>query len=124
MSNQRIDAAAELLHRRARLASAELSVAGVGTRPAGETPPSHPLVSCVVAVRRAVGLPPARFAEASTDANAALARGIPAIAVGLGHGQGQHTRAERVDTTGLDCALTALAKLLDARTAKPAGSGS
>ena len=123
LSGDRVNAAAVFLRRQARLRKAEVSVIGVGTRPAGQTARSHPLVSDVVAAREAAGLPKASLTEASTDANAALGRRIPAITVGLGRSYGAHTRSERVDTAGLDRAMTALAKLLDARTAATGGPG-
>ena len=55
----------------------------VGDRPSGITPRAHPLVQAAVAVNRALGRD-AELASASTDANVAIALGIPAIALGAG----------------------------------------
>jgi tripeptide aminopeptidase len=79
----------------------------LGRRPAGELPGSHPLAAAAVAALRGSGLR-AQFTAASTDANAAHAAGVPAIAIGVTTGAGEHTPAEWIDTTplatGLRCA--------------------
>jgi acetylornithine deacetylase/succinyl-diaminopimelate desuccinylase-like protein len=55
----------------------------LGDRPSGITPRAHPLVQAAVAANRALGRD-AELASASTDANVAIALGIPAIALGAG----------------------------------------
>ena len=55
----------------------------VGERPSGETPVSDPLVRTALVATRALGVEP-ELAAASTDASAAIALGIPAIALGAG----------------------------------------
>jgi len=55
----------------------------VGDRPCGITPRAHPLVQAAIAANRALGRD-AELASASTDANAPIALGIPAIALGAG----------------------------------------
>ncbi len=60
-----------------------LDVQLVGDRPSGLTPRKHPLVQLALAANRALGRD-AELASASTDANVAIARGIPAIALGGG----------------------------------------
>ncbi|PYP53209.1 MAG: peptidase M20 [Gemmatimonadetes bacterium] len=55
----------------------------VGDRPCGITPRAHPLVQAAIAANRALGRD-AELATASTDANAPIALGIPAIALGAG----------------------------------------
>ncbi len=55
----------------------------VGDRPCGITPRTHPLVQAAIAANRALGRD-AELASASTDANAPIALGIPAIALGAG----------------------------------------
>lgn len=78
----------------------ELSVEVIGDRPAGATPRSDPLVCAAVDATRAVGREP-ELAVASTDANAAIARGIPAIALGAGGTAGNtHLPSEWYDNTG------------------------
>jgi len=60
-----------------------LEVQLVGDRPCGITPRVHPLVQAAIAANRALGHD-AELTSASTDANAAIALGIPAIALGAG----------------------------------------
>src|SRR5881409_3195198 len=55
----------------------------VGDRPSGTTPRTHPLVQVALAANRALGRD-AELAAASTDANVAIALGVPAIALGAG----------------------------------------
>jgi tripeptide aminopeptidase len=64
-------------------------------RPAGSMPRAHPLVAAVLRARRAVGLPEA-MGDGSTDANAALAAGIPAVALGCCVGEDMHALTERI----------------------------
>ena len=64
-------------------------------RPAGSVPLAHPLVAAVLRARRAVGLPDAT-GDGSTDANAALAAGIPAVALGCCVGEDMHAPTERI----------------------------
>jgi tripeptide aminopeptidase len=57
----------------------------------------HPLILTAVDVHRHLGIPVDAVATGSTDANAAVARGIPAIAVGGSYGGGAHTVHEWAD---------------------------
>jgi tripeptide aminopeptidase len=87
-------------------------VAVFGDRPAGTTPASQPLVRMAEDATRAVGLTP-QLASSSTDANVAMAAGIPAIAIGAGgDAGGTHTTGEWYDNTdgpaGLERALLVL----------------
>jgi acetylornithine deacetylase/succinyl-diaminopimelate desuccinylase-like protein len=65
----------------------------IGRRPAGALPRQHPLVEAAAAALRGAGRE-VTFTAASTDANAAHPRGIPAVAVGVTVGAGEHTEAE------------------------------
>jgi len=90
---ERLDASVQALleralqdeNRRRRPATAPLAltVARIGERPSGLTPPSHPLVQAAVAATRAVGYDH-QLACASTDANIPIALGVPAVALGAG----------------------------------------
>lgn len=81
-------------------AALELAVEVIGDRPAGLTPKSDPLVCAAMEATRAIGREP-ELAAASTDANAAIACAIPAIALGAGGTAGNtHTEAEWYDNTG------------------------
>lgn len=92
----------------------ELVIEPLGRRPAGSTPPAHPLVQAARAARRAAGLPPAEENASSTDANAALGRGLPAICLGLSHGADAHRPDEYVELEPLGPGLAALEALIDA----------
>jgi acetylornithine deacetylase/succinyl-diaminopimelate desuccinylase-like protein len=75
-------------------------VARIGARPGGSTPDDSPLVTAAVAATRLVGREP-ELATASTDANAAMSVGVPAIAIGGGgRGGAAHTSREWFDSTG------------------------
>jgi len=64
-------------------------------RPAGSVPLSHPLVAAVLRARRSVGLPDTT-GDGSTDANAALAAGIPAAVLGCCAAEDMHAPTERI----------------------------
>jgi acetylornithine deacetylase/succinyl-diaminopimelate desuccinylase-like protein len=83
----------------------------VGRRGAGRIAVEHPLVQSTLDIRRALGLPE-RCASGSTDANAAAALGIPAIAVGCANGSGMHTLQERIDLPSLQLGRRQLAAIV------------
>jgi acetylornithine deacetylase/succinyl-diaminopimelate desuccinylase-like protein len=119
-----INAATAQEHGRRAHGTAPLTVhvESLGDRPAGETPASHPLVSAALDATRLVGRDP-ELGAASTDANAPIALGIPAVALGAGgRGGDAHTAQEWFEnasgTTGVARALVVLccvAGLMDAR---------
>jgi acetylornithine deacetylase/succinyl-diaminopimelate desuccinylase-like protein len=75
----------------------DVAIERIGARPCGETPAEHPLVRCAEQATRLVGREP-ELALASTDANAAIAEGIPGIAIGAGgNGGDAHTLDEWFD---------------------------
>jgi acetylornithine deacetylase/succinyl-diaminopimelate desuccinylase-like protein len=77
-----------------------VTVEVIGDRPAGATLPDHPLVQAALQATRAVGAAP-ELSVASTDANVAIAQGIPAIALGAGGTAGDtHLTSEWYDNTG------------------------
>lgn len=87
-------------------------IESIGSRPCGETPADHELVRAAVDATRLAGRTP-DLALASTDANAAIDAGIPAIAIGAGgRGGDAHTHTEWFDnlhgTAGVARALTIL----------------
>jgi tripeptide aminopeptidase len=73
----------------------------VGRRAAGRLDRDAPLLRTVLGVRERLGLPTS-LSEGSTDANAALAAGIPALCVGVGRGSGMHTLQEQIDPRSLE----------------------
>ena len=78
-----------------------VSVEIVGRRPCGRLDRDHPLLAAARAVRAELGLPDVLDAG-STDANAALARGIPALTLGVAFGGGSHTLEEWIDAASLE----------------------
>ena len=108
-----------------RLAAApglQLSVQRLDSRPAGSLPLSHPLVTAVMRARGAAGLP-ATPADGSTDANAALAAGIPALALGCCAGENMHAPDERIRAATIGAGArqlrAVLTELLDLAPAPP-----
>lgn len=73
----------------------------LGARPAGRLAREDPLLETVRTVRAELGLPDV-LGDGSTDANAALAAGIPALVVGVARGSAMHTLDERIDVSSLE----------------------
>jgi tripeptide aminopeptidase len=77
-----------------------LEMVPLGTRPSGETPAAHLLVRTAVAATRFIGQTPV-LAAASTDANVAIAHGVPGIALGGGgRGGDPHLPTEWYENAG------------------------
>jgi hypothetical protein len=71
----------------------------VGDRPGGQVGDDAPIVTAVVSVTRALGLPVA-LVEGSTDSNLPISLGIPAVTIdGGGSAQGTHSLDESFDST-------------------------
>ena len=85
-----------------------VSVHAIGERPAGQLDPDHPLATLAAQVLREAGIAP-RLTAASTDANAAYPRGIPALTLGITTGEGTHTEQEWIDIDPVAAGLAALA---------------
>jgi tripeptide aminopeptidase len=98
----------------------EVSVETVGRRPAGRLDRAHPLLSAVRAVRSELDLPD-QLGEGSTDANAALALGIPAVTIGVARGGGMHTLEEYIEVSTLAAGRAQLVGILQAVLAGDAG---
>jgi tripeptide aminopeptidase len=81
----------------------------LGDRPAGRLDPGHPLVRAAVDALHEAGIEVASL-PTSTDANAAHARGIPAVALGVTTGSGEHTPLEWIDTRPIERGVRALAR--------------
>ncbi len=77
-----------------------LEVEELGRRPAGRLDRRQPLLATVRRVRDELGLPD-ELVAASTDANAALAAGIPALCLGCATGGEMHTPDEYIDIGSL-----------------------
>jgi len=74
-----------------------LETVDLGRRPAGRLDPAHPLLAAAHAALAAHGIA-GRETAASTDANAAHAAGVPALALGVTRGSGEHTPEEWIET--------------------------
>lgn len=85
----------------------------VGDRPSGRIPVDHPLVRLAAAALHASGFK-ARYETGSTDANALLAAGLPAVTVGLTTGGNSHRLDEYIDTGPLGGGMRHLALLATA----------
>jgi acetylornithine deacetylase/succinyl-diaminopimelate desuccinylase-like protein len=120
LDTARLDAAVQRLVAAARGAASreiDVHVDVLGRRPGGVVPAEHPLVRDAVAALEAAGAGTPALVASSTDANAALAAGIPAVTVGLADTSGVHSAQERVDVSPLPGALSALARLVARRAA-------
>jgi tripeptide aminopeptidase len=78
----------------------EVTTEIVGRRPAGRLERKAPLLAAVLEVRRRLRLP-VKLGEGSTDANAALAAGIPALCLGVARGDSMHSLHERIERSSL-----------------------
>jgi tripeptide aminopeptidase len=91
----------------------EIRIENLGNRPAGRMDSGHALVVAATDALRGIGLEP-RLVSTSTDANAALDAGIPAIAIGVTEGSGEHTPDEWIATAPVAGGLRALAATVNA----------
>lgn len=82
-------------------------ISDIGRRPAGQAAPSHPLVRAAVTALEQAGVT-AELGASSTDANAAHAARVPAVALGVTRGAGEHTPQEWIETGPIGQGLTAL----------------
>jgi tripeptide aminopeptidase len=96
----------------------EVEVDILGERPAGSVPHDHPLLVTALDARAALGLEPA-IESGSTDANAALALGIPAIGLGVSRGRDMHTVDEAIQISSLELGARQLELILDAVLREP-----
>ncbi len=85
--------AAENAARSTRVGAVSAELTPIGDRPAGATPKDASIVANAIAAITAFGYTPT-FEASSTDANAPMAKGVPAITIGSG---GTGGRAHSVD---------------------------
>jgi acetylornithine deacetylase/succinyl-diaminopimelate desuccinylase-like protein len=90
-----------------------LEIEEVGRRPAGRLDRRQPLLATVRRVREELGLPD-ELVAASTDANAALAAGIPALCLGCATGGEMHTPDEYIEIGSLAAGRDQLRSVLRA----------
>ena len=94
----------------ARRHGVEVELERVGERPAASGG-NEALVEAAERALRSVGFDPVRSAS-STDANAAMAAGIPALCFGVYRGGDAHRAGEWIEPASLDEGMAALAALL------------
>jgi len=82
----------------------------IGERPAGVVSADSPIVQIAAGTLSALGLDPS-FDASSTDANVAIAAGIPAVCIGLTTGGNVHRSDEFIDLEPVSKGVTQLALL-------------
>lgn len=89
--------AAENAARSTRVGAVSAELTSIGDRPAGNTPKDSAIVTNTIAAITAFGYAPS-FEASSTDANAPMAKGVPAITIGSGGTGGRaHSTDEWID---------------------------
>lgn len=83
----------------------------IGSRPAGEIPPDHPLVILAIDCLEALEIQP-ELSIGSTDANVPLSQDLLAVCIGLTTGGGAHTIEEYIDLPPLEKGLAQLVMLI------------
>ena len=83
----------------------------IGDRPAGAIPPDHPLVGAACAALESAGIVP-ELRSGSTDVNALLAAGVPAVCVGVSTGGGAHRLDEFINTGPVNSGMRQLGLLI------------
>lgn len=105
------DKARSIIHSYARN-GVTVALEQIGSRPAGEIPPDHPLVQFSMDVLHSLNLSPT-LEIGSTDANIPLNSGYPAVCVGLTRGNHPHTQREYIEIAPLQKGLAQLLELVD-----------
>lgn len=97
--------ALQQLYQRARAAirgavggDGDLRMRRIGNRPGGHVETNTPIIGAVLGARKASALGPPEFRASSTDANAAVAAGVPATCIGVTTGGEAHTPREWIRT--------------------------
>ncbi|GAB4455701.1 MAG: M20/M25/M40 family metallo-hydrolase [Anaerolineales bacterium] len=85
----------------------------IGSRPAGEMSPGHPLVKLAQKCLAEQGLESV-LTSGSTDANIPLSRGYPALVLGVTQGGGAHTKGEFIETEPVEKGMTQLVRFVRA----------
>jgi di/tripeptidase len=89
----------------------EVSIQVVGDRPSAALAQDHALVRAAQSVLRSLNIGPGSREIGSTDANIPLARGIPAICIGITTGGDAHTTGEFIDTLPVSAGMQQLTLL-------------
>lgn len=89
-----------------------VSIDLLGERPAGSMPPETPIVRCAARIIESLGLT-LKADPGSTDANIPIARGIPAVRIGLTRGSGAHRTDERIELPPIALGMRQLLHLVE-----------
>jgi di/tripeptidase len=84
----------------------------IGDRPGGSLPEDHPLIVAACSALKSAGVRECRLEIGSTDANAPLSKGYPAICIGLTRGDGAHTPHEYIEISPIEKGYAALINLI------------
>ncbi|MCK5053889.1 MAG: M20/M25/M40 family metallo-hydrolase [Anaerolineales bacterium] len=84
----------------------------IGERPGGSLPADDPLIEAACKALKSAGVHECRLDVGSTDANAPLSRGYPAICIGLTRGDGAHTPQEYIEISPIEKGYKALTNLI------------
>jgi len=90
----------------------KVKISMIGERPGGSLPDDHPLIKAACSALKSAGIRDCRLEVGSTDANAPLSKGYPAICIGLTRGDGAHTPHEYIEIPPLERGYTALTNLI------------
>jgi tripeptide aminopeptidase len=104
------DRVTRLVDRSNRGDAVDYTAESIGERPAGVVAVDSPIVQIAANTLAALGLEPS-FDASSTDANAPIAAGIPAVCVGLTTGGNVHRTDEYIDLDPVPMGITQLALL-------------
>jgi len=105
------DKARSIVHSYARN-GVTVALEQIGSRPAGEIPPDHPLVQLAMQVLHSLNLS-SSLEIGSTDANIPLNCGYPAVCIGLTRGNHPHTQREYIEIAPLQTGLAQILALAD-----------
>ena len=109
---EKLIADVEKIIREAHQSGLQFETKMVGTRPAGELSPDHPLIRLAKDCVREQGLD-AILTTGSTDANIPLSKGLPALVLGITKGGGAHTREEFIKTGPVTQGMEQLVSFLE-----------
>jgi len=96
-------------------------VTTVGERPAGSLPRDHPLAQLAQETLAYLGIPPI-LEHGSTDANALLAHGLPAVTIGITRGGNAHREDEFIEVAPIVDGIWQLILLIGAAAHLPEDS--
>ncbi|MCC6236496.1 MAG: peptidase dimerization domain-containing protein [Dehalococcoidia bacterium] len=120
--------ALQQLYQRARTAirgaigsAGELRMRRIGNRPGGHLEVTAPIIRAVIDARKASGLGAPEFRASSTDANAAVAAGIPATCIGVTTGGEAHTPREWIRTAPIKQGVPYVGRAIAAVASLPRG---